>query len=174
MAIDRTAYNALVDDDGSGTTGTIWNKTQIASVLLNPIDAEIARVEGTWTPVIGGSGGQSGQSYAVQAGLYVKVGRLVLATFRVQLSVKGTITGSVQLKGLPFAAHATFGTATPIGWSALAVAKVNVLAEVAGTYTVADLFGIAAAATSVYTSLTATDIDNSSLFRGQLVYQAAS
>ena len=37
--IDRTNFNALVDDDGSGTTGTLWNKTQIQSVILDPADA---------------------------------------------------------------------------------------------------------------------------------------
>lgn len=39
MAINRGPFNALIDDDGSGTTGTPWNKTQIAGVLLDPIDA---------------------------------------------------------------------------------------------------------------------------------------
>ena len=38
MAINRAPFNALVDDDGSGSIGTIWNKNQINTVLLNPID----------------------------------------------------------------------------------------------------------------------------------------
>lgn len=42
MAIDRTAYNALVDDDGSGTVGTVWNKARIAGVILDPVDAALA------------------------------------------------------------------------------------------------------------------------------------
>jgi hypothetical protein len=33
----------LVDDDGSGLTGSVWNKSQLASVLLDPIDVAIAR-----------------------------------------------------------------------------------------------------------------------------------
>jgi hypothetical protein len=50
MAIDRTAFNALVDDDGSGTTGSVWNKAAIDSVLLDPMDAALvgqATVSGT-------------------------------------------------------------------------------------------------------------------------------
>ncbi len=39
MPINRAPFNALVDDDGSGVVGTVWNKTQIQSVLLDPIDA---------------------------------------------------------------------------------------------------------------------------------------
>lgn len=38
MAIDRTAFNALVE----GSSGTIWDKAAIAGVLLDPIDAAIA------------------------------------------------------------------------------------------------------------------------------------
>lgn len=37
--IDRTAYNALVDDTGLGLDGSIWNKAAIKNVLLDPIDA---------------------------------------------------------------------------------------------------------------------------------------
>jgi hypothetical protein len=42
MAINRGPYNALIDDDGSNTVGTMWNKTQIKTVLLDPIDAAAA------------------------------------------------------------------------------------------------------------------------------------
>ena len=42
MAINRTPFNLLQDDDGSNTTGTIWNKTQIKDVILDPVDAVIA------------------------------------------------------------------------------------------------------------------------------------
>jgi hypothetical protein len=38
VAINRAPFNALVDDNGSGLTGSIWNKAAIASVLLDPID----------------------------------------------------------------------------------------------------------------------------------------
>jgi hypothetical protein len=41
-AINRAPFDATVDDDGSGTTGTVWNKAQIQGVLLDPTDAAIA------------------------------------------------------------------------------------------------------------------------------------
>lgn len=41
MAINRTPFNALVDDDGTNTVGSVWNKTQIKNVLLDPIDADL-------------------------------------------------------------------------------------------------------------------------------------
>jgi len=37
--IDLTNYNAMLDDDGSNTTGTMWNKTLVASVVLTPVEA---------------------------------------------------------------------------------------------------------------------------------------
>jgi hypothetical protein len=37
--ISRTAHAALVDDDGTNTLGSIWNKAAIASVILDAIDA---------------------------------------------------------------------------------------------------------------------------------------
>jgi hypothetical protein len=42
MAINRGPFNALVDDDGSNTLGTIWDKAHIASVLLDPTDVALA------------------------------------------------------------------------------------------------------------------------------------
>jgi azurin len=58
--------------------------------------------EGTWTPLISGTGGATGQTYSTQVGQYLKIGRQVWAAFNVQLSAKGTITGDLDIRGLPF------------------------------------------------------------------------
>jgi hypothetical protein len=42
MAIDRTNYTALVDDDSSNTVGSQWNKTAIKDVILDPIDTALS------------------------------------------------------------------------------------------------------------------------------------
>lgn len=57
---------------------------------------------GSWTPVLGGAGGTSGQSYAIQVGRWIKNGQLVTVQAYVKLSAKGTITGLLQIQGLPF------------------------------------------------------------------------
>lgn len=41
MPIDRTAFDAMVDDSGSGTDGTIWDKAAIEDTILDPIDAAL-------------------------------------------------------------------------------------------------------------------------------------
>lgn len=65
--------------------------------------------EGSWTPVLGGSGGTSGQTYTTQVGRYIKVGKLVTCFCQVTFSAKGTITGSLQIQGLPFTSENTAG-----------------------------------------------------------------
>lgn len=49
MSIDRTAYNALVDDNGTNTTGSQWNKAAIAAVILDPADAAFTGASQTTT-----------------------------------------------------------------------------------------------------------------------------
>jgi hypothetical protein len=81
---------------------------QNASADVNVLDDY---EEGTWTPAIGGSGGQSGQVYSAQTGTYVKVGKHVTAWGRIALSTLDTVTGDVRITGLPF----TAGSATNPG-----------------------------------------------------------
>src|SRR3990167_146153 len=45
---------------------------------------------GSWTPVIGGKDGTSGQAYAFQQGRHVDMGGAVLAEIYVELSTEGT------------------------------------------------------------------------------------
>jgi len=50
MPLNRTWSNGLVDDDGSGTLGTIWNKSQI-NQFEDVIDAALAPLESPTRPV---------------------------------------------------------------------------------------------------------------------------
>jgi hypothetical protein len=130
--------------------------------------------EGTWTPVIGGSGGESGQSYTNQIGLYTKVGKIVTASFLCILSAKGTITGDVRIKGLPFTADATanqrgagtvgvfFNFATNINWIGLVTTE---------NATAANVIYTAAAAANI-SDATTTQIGNSTRLDGTIVYIA--
>lgn len=80
MSIDRTAYNALIDDDGSDTVGTIWNKNQIKNVILDPVDAFVSK-GGTWTPYtpswIGGDGVGPILNDGTISGRYMQIGKWV-------------------------------------------------------------------------------------------------
>lgn len=134
--------------------------------------------EGTWTPVIGGSGGTSGQTYSARSAYYVKVGRLVLVSFRAILSNKGTITTNVQIQGLPFTATNSSGG---VGVGGLTIQYFNGMntnwialsADIGDNTTVATVYGTSAAAASVST-LAAGDISNTTDLRGFGWYIAAS
>lgn len=101
MAITRTP---MIDDDGSGTTGTVINNAWKVE-LYDQIDAALATgsgyLEGTFVPSLSFGGAAVGLTYATRAGIYVKIGRLVWVQVQVTLSAKGSSAGAAQLDGLP-------------------------------------------------------------------------
>jgi hypothetical protein len=181
--VNLTALNA--SNLGSGTipdarfpavipaSGIAFPSTQVPSANANTLDDY---EEGTWTPTIGGSGGQSGQAYDVQEARYIKIGSLVWAAFRVSLSTVGTITGDVQIKGLPFTAETGVLTNYPgsLFWFGLASNWVHVNLRVLQNTTAAAVLGAAAAADSNVTPLTTSDLQVSSQFNGMIVYRGAA
>lgn len=144
--------------------------TQNASSDVNTLDDY---EEGSWTPVIGGTGGTSGQTYLVQTGRYTKIGKIVAVMFESALSNKGTITGNVQISGLPFTAEGTPSRPVyPMQWAGLGTNWVFICGLVLeGTATIL-VRGAAAAGTTADTSLVTADITNSTFFRGAAVYMA--
>lgn len=165
----------LTTDGASKIRALAFPATQVASSDANTLDDY---EEGTWTPVIGGSGGTSGQTYAAngQVGHYVKVGRLIICTFRAELSNKGTITGNVQIQGLPFAALTATNHFAPVAlvYVGLATTWVNVTGRVQSGSSVADVAGATAAATTNVTALTTADIANTTVLGGTFMYITAS
>ena len=127
--------------------------------------------EGTWTPVIGGEGGQSGQSYSGQTGYYTKIGRIVTVTFRVVLTNKGTITGNAAIKGLPFTVDGS-GVSHGAGvtyFEGLATSWSSIFLMATGGQTYATIDGVKSAAT-LTTRATTSDIGNSTQFNGSFTY----
>ena len=58
--------------------------------------------EGAWTPSITFGGSATSQTYTTNVGRYVKVGRLVHIQCHIELSDKGSSTGTARIAGLPF------------------------------------------------------------------------
>lgn len=159
---------------GSGGTGSApaWSRvpavdgitfpaTQVANAGANVLDDY---EESTWTPVIGGVSGTSGQTYTSQVGLYTKIGRLVIATFDVTLSVEGTITGNVQIQGLPF---------TPGSRGTLVVSYAENLSGISTVFGIwsgsGPRFDLYSGNTS-FTVVTATNITNTTRLYGTCVF----
>jgi hypothetical protein len=69
--------------------------------------------EGTWTPILGGEGTNTGQTYTSQVGRYTKIGNRVYISGYVKLSVLGTLGGTyAAIKSLPFTSNASSSLAT--------------------------------------------------------------
>lgn len=144
---------------------------------------EMARSGGTqagvgpWTPVIGGAGGTSGQAYTTQSGLYIKIDRLVVAWFSVHIATEGTITGSAEIQGFPFAVEAvTNGHWVAIQYRDLATTWVNVGCQMGqgSVATAAALQGSTVAAANNINALTASDIQNGTRLFGCVMYRTAA
>jgi len=71
--------------------------------------------EGTWTITITFDGSSTGMTYVTNTGTYTKIGRQVTVNGLVQLSNKGSSTGTARIAGLPFTipnVSANYSTAT--------------------------------------------------------------
>ena len=158
----------------SDSAGVQFPATQAASTNANTLDDY---EEGTWTPVIGGDGGTSGQVYEIQSGHYIKIGQLVVLDFYAKLSTKGTITGDVTITGLPFTTVAAISNgdvgASFLTWGNLATSFVSIAVALNGNSTTGTVKGATAAAT-VLTALTAAALNNNSVFGGTITYRASA
>lgn len=152
-------------------SGVRFPATQIASSDANTLDDY---EEGTWTPVIAGEGGTSGQTYGTQTGLYVKIGSFVFLCYLVSLTNKGTITGDVVIGGLPFSVGSSGVTQrdpATMRWADLNTAFVNIFSITVENTSYLYPRGIAAATTGSGVALTTTDILNSTNLQGTAVYR---
>jgi hypothetical protein len=108
MAIDRGPWNALVDDDGSNLTGSIWNKAAIKTVLLDPIDAADATLTpavATWAPV---DASGAGLVFTVTQARYVRIGTFL--SVWANLTYPSTANGlAAKIGGLPAPSVVTSG-----------------------------------------------------------------
>jgi hypothetical protein len=162
--------SGLFDISGAGAGQIKFPAAQHASSDANTLDDY---EEGTWTPVIGGSTSESGQAYSIQDGRYIKIGKYVHLQFNVVLSTKGTITGNLRLKGLPFVAL-NFANAYSSGlvqWFSMATNWVMILLETIGNNAILGIWGLQAAGADLGALNTAA-LGNTSELLGQLSYLA--
>lgn len=160
---------------GAGTAGQVLTSNG-ASADPTFQAASSDYEEGSWTPVIGGAGGTSGQAYSIQVGRYVKIGNLAYVQCFVTLSTEGTITGNVQIQGLPFVSENTSNlfAVGAVEWASLATTWVNIIARIGANVQVAVVEGTTVAANQNIVSLTATDINDTSRFMVTMAYRATA
>jgi len=104
MPINRSWWTALVDDDGSGLTGTNWNKAAIAG-LLDSIDGMFEGHQ-PWTPQLLFGGASTGWVVTVNGARYARADALVLVEAQLTVATVGSATGIATIVGLPYPAAA--------------------------------------------------------------------
>ena len=108
--IDTAKTNLQIPDIGTGANEVPLNGMLNSGAWL---DFDAFYEEGTWTPSISFGGGSSGVTYVSQQGYYTRIGNTVFVRGLVQLSSKGTDTGTVKVDGLPITSSSA-GTASSI------------------------------------------------------------
>jgi hypothetical protein len=177
--VDAAEWNKNTVDNvaalyAGATAGQIvFPASQNASSNVNTLDDY---EEGTWTPAIGGSGGQSGQVYTIQVGNYVKIGKRVFADFTITLSTLGTITTNVQISGLPFASENVTNqnaSAQISQFTGLTTSVVWLTGTVVPNTTVIILRMLTAAATGI-SVMAQADLSNTTSIVGTISYTASA
>jgi len=102
MPINRSWFNALVDDTGTGTTGTVWDKAAIAG-LLDAIDG-IFEMNKPWTPVLQFGGASTGWVINVAGARYARADSLILVEAQLTIGTVGSAAGIATIVGLPYPA----------------------------------------------------------------------
>lgn len=100
--VDSDGVTTFIGNTSGSGTGITFPATQDASSDANTLDDY---EEGTWTPVIQGSGTAGTGTYTLQNGAYTKIGRLVVQTFALTWTAH-TGTGNMQIGNLLFGAGA--------------------------------------------------------------------
>jgi hypothetical protein len=130
--------------------------------------------EGTWAVGIGSAGATSGQTYSNRDGRYIKVGQMVLATFDLRISSKGTLNSDILITNLPFASKGGgyYGGGPITNYDALASNWIYLVMRIQDNGTALNLSGRQTAGTSI-SALQPSDIGNSTILMGTIMYQAA-
>ena len=118
FSVNKDKTLALQGASSYAGTGISFPASQNGSTNPNTLDDY---EEGTWTPSVGGSA-----TYVAQVGAYTKIGRLVVATFEVNISSIGT-GGTTSISGLPFTSFSspTNGMGGSVGYFTSAASTVT-------------------------------------------------
>ena len=152
-------------------TGIAFPATQSASTDANTLDDY---EEGTWTPSVTFGGGSTGQT-GTFSGFYTKTGNQVFATALINLTNKGSSTGTMAVAGLPFtsiSSNANYrAMSSSMNWDTLASSYVYMYGLLSSGATSMEILAITAASASNSTNPTQTNLNNTSAFRISITYQ---
>jgi len=102
MAIGAYTKTTWANSPATTSPVSTANLQHIEDQVKDITDA--ALTEGTWTPTLIGSTTAGTQTYSVQVGTYIKIGKLIHIQGYVAISAKdAAMAGDLRVGGLPFA-----------------------------------------------------------------------
>lgn len=121
----------------------------------------------SWTPVLTIGGSATGITYSTQLGYYQTSGSVTEVEFYLQLTSKGSNSGTVSLTGLPVSADALGGSCTVGTATGMASMTSTVTSNVTGSSTSSNLTQMGSSGAS---PLTNSNLTNSTLLVGTCTY----
>lgn len=176
LAVGAT-HSVLMGTTGSHPSFTTTGTPYVSSISFDAGANSLATYAvGTWTPTVVGGSTAGTTTYTLQTGNYIKIGRLVFLSFRIDITA-ATGTGAALFGGLPFAiqnaVNEPFGsffiTVGSAGWAWPAATTQLILNGKSNTSTMK----VAAQGTGSNTNFLQMS-NNAATFEGSLVYMAAS
>jgi len=168
MALEYTLHpSPKRTAETSGYSNVVFPPTQIPSTNPNALDDY---AEGSWTPALAFTGGTTGITYSIQSGVYTKIGRLLIMSYSIVLTSKGSSTGSARIQGFPYSLVTSGGASASHGvprYSGLLTNWYGITLQ-ARDDTSAYITGVSAAGTTNATELQHTDIGNSLQISGNI------
>ena len=104
-----TGFEVLADGKARAKNGLLFGTDTAAANALDDYE------EGTWTPTI--NQGTTGFTYTNQEATYVKIGRLVFISFRIDLTGGTVDANQLRLAGVPFGPDNAGAEQSGITWS---------------------------------------------------------
>ena len=115
LYVDNDSTGLVADFHGAGGIRSRYGiKFGTDTAAANALDDY---EEGTFTPTFFADGSASGIVYDHQNGYYTKIGKLVSVTVSMQITNKGSSSGNVTFRGLPFTVKDVLGNTSLDGGS---------------------------------------------------------
>lgn len=113
-----TTVNCYLSEISSSNTNAITGAgtfnsdaiSYVGSSTLNNVTTRGFVTHGeknTWTPALTFGGGSTGLTYSGRSGSYTRIGNVITFTMSLELSAKGSSTGTAAITGLPYNAAST-------------------------------------------------------------------
>jgi hypothetical protein len=173
MALTQIPSGMIAPAQTLSLNGITFPATQVPSADANTLDDY---EEGTWTPVLDFGGSASSGQAGTLAGFYTKIGNTVFATALINLTNKGSGTGSLGFTGFPFATNSNTNyraCSAAFFWDNTAQSYVDMMGLLGSNTSRMEVLAATVSSTTLGTNPTNSNLNNTTSFRFSITYQVS-